>query len=833
MSITPHQLNCLLSTERSIKLSTLNSINSVIQSINELTQAECVDELVHVLIKLQSDHIELVREKSLNILLCIIQHEYQSPVLAPVIDTVMTCSQEPSEEIRLKQVELINTCVQHNTVSFQRIDDHTVQHTVDVYLTYIGDPYSEIKKLVCNGIVLLVQACMSYNIVSIHQHYTRIYHALLICTKHQQSAVRISSLHALSQLIITTNSTMNNHTFTPFNNDSYMLIEQLVYDKTVKVKEVLLQCITRWLIQCTYIIDTIQYQLIELILCLLVEQNISLQHSILQSVEQIAISQKSIQNNHKTDTVSSWPDQSLTEPFTTQPSHITSAYITQQLNHLIHHTIIMMNDWSLPKRQSYTFVFHALIIYSQTAVTTYLHDIIHACSKHINNDDQLINTQLQKTIQCIGYFVSIAWCDIILQSINSASSNMQRINILCTASLLISGYNINNTNDYVYINQLINVLHESDISCSDDASLRYSVLQCITAILNKFIDCTLLNSEIILLTLLKLDIAASPTSIPLTNEQQHILNVANQLAHLLHTNDVYGHDCVSMLQNILTDNVDITQWNQSTVQQQLYFRLLQRSVSKLSQHVDVVLPVLVQCCHKDVDIYMNTQVISTIYLLLLQTHTIQLLSQQSLHTIVTQLLQPMLVWRVSRVAAIVRLQSCICLNIILQSSLLQHDVLVSCSNQLIPVLISCTSDEENDIRLNSLISLQHIFIQCNVMLDTKSCITIQNELIKRLDDSIDTIRLHSIQCMTVLLKRLPDIQQYDSDCIQLQHIIKTMLIHLNDTNNDVVQSIKQYMYALIDYTPDAVKPILTDNTSNTLQNSNIQSFVSYCNNVKQ
>ena len=97
-------------------------------------------------------------------------------------------------------------------------------------------------------------------------------------------------------------------------------------------------------------------------------------------------------------------------------------------------------------------------------------------------------------------------------------------------------------------------------------------------------------------------------------------------------------------------------------------------------------------------------------------------------------------------------------------------------------LKNCLDDDwQNDIRFASVVMIRHMLAYLKDTFDREDYIELYPELLKRLDDAQDGIRIETCKCFEVFFDQLMD--PWSSSLYD--YTIKTIFIHLDDANEKI------------------------------------------------
>ena len=160
--------------------------------------------------------------------------------------------------------------------------------------------------------------------------------------------------------------------------------------------------------------------------------------------------------------------------------------------------------------------------------------------------------------------------------------------------------------------------------------------------------------------------------------------------------------------------------------------------------------------------------------------------------VLKMILIPATVWKVGSPNVKVRKASVICMMRMVDNKILSKGKLKNNFMEVINVLKGCLDDDwATDIRFTGVVFVRKIIEYLHEELESEDYKEIYPELLKRLDDSQDGIRIATAEAFCIFFKYLPNpwsVSLYD-------YTIKTIFIHLDDQNPQIQKAIRGVLLA--------------------------------------
>lgn len=172
-----------------------------------------------------------------------------------------------------------------------------------------------------------------------------------------------------------------------------------------------------------------------------------------------------------------------------------------------------------------------------------------------------------------------------------------------------------------------------------------------------------------------------------------------------------------------------------------------------------------------------------------------------------QVLLPSLVWRAGKAAAAVRFAAITALSTLFAQRVLPNKQLQAmlAGDRLLPMIFQSLEEEYFvDTRLAACSGVFHLLLSAGDSLTCEQCRMIYPELLKRLDDSSNTVRVNICQALTTLVQSMGPLLDDDN----VTYFINGMLIHMDDVDSAVQEAVCNVLESAAVYKPVVVKEVV-------------------------
>lgn len=145
--------------------------------------------------------------------------------------------------------------------------------------------------------------------------------------------------------------------------------------------------------------------------------------------------------------------------------------------------------------------------------------------------------------------------------------------------------------------------------------------------------------------------------------------------------------------------------------------------------------------------------------------------------VLKMILMPSIVWKVGKPNVRVRKAAIVCLIRLIEEKLIEPEKLYESFSALFKLMKNCLDDDwTHDLRFAAVVALKHVLGSIGHLFNEDDHKEVYTELLKRLDDAQDGIRLETCKVFEVFFENLP--QTWSSSLFE--YTIKSISVHLDD-----------------------------------------------------
>ncbi|CAN0336226.1 unnamed protein product [Ectocarpus fasciculatus] len=194
-------------------------------------------------------------------------------------------------------------------------------------------------------------------------------------------------------------------------------------------------------------------------------------------------------------------------------------------------------------------------------------------------------------------------------------------------------------------------------------------------------------------------------------------------------------------------------------------------------------------------------------------------------TLLKEMVLPNAVWRAGLVAATVRKVAIAVLYTALRGNKIGVEAVYTSAEQVLPVLKTNLEDHEATTRQMTCLSLEMMFRMIPGALGDEPVRLIYPELLKRLDDSNDTVRMAVCGTIAAFFRATPP--QHVRGTV-LQYMSEQLLVHLDDQDEAMQRAVFAVMEVAAAIDPKAVEKLASEARSSHRTPSYCDRLVALC-----
>jgi dynein assembly factor 5 len=241
---------------------------------------------------------------------------------------------------------------------------------------------------------------------------------------------------------------------------------------------------------------------------------------------------------------------------------------------------------------------------------------------------------------------------------------------------------------------------------------------------------------------------------------------------------------------------DVELWDERSSKRHVLETLLRNAGAAVAEHVSGLVPVLArQSAPDDAPVAARIDLLGLVHFLITQEDkTLTEALREHSSDLLTSVLIPNCTWRAGQSNNKIRKGGMVCVHAMLEKRLVAASALNRSFSDLLPILKSCLDDSfAPDNRLIACFVLSCTLTELQAEINSEQLREIYPELLKRLDDSNDKIRMAVCEALGVFFKCLPP--KWSRSLYE--YILRTLFVHLDDPNPDIQSGIYTVLEAAV------------------------------------
>lgn len=723
--------------DKSTRIKTLQKIWTELSSNTQIITPSIFDQVSMQILNCFSDPSEKCREISINIIAYFLKtldkNDYYLTYIFPTLtarlgDIVII---EESEEIRLELVKLTHEIIQLYSGKILPFFDSCTKILTKTVL----DPYNKIKQESCLCISALTKALPKHFHMQSESYLT----ATAQILKNQQYRIRIAGIKCVTDIIEYSSNKINDEVF--------VVLSCCMNDMVPSVRLAVIRAAHAWLLRYP---DRYSYfvKILPLILLGLTDEVVENRNEAEKLWNEVG--KQYAKENEK--------DLKDKLDFLSEKNLGCRILVIRNTMHLLGGICNDLKDWKVEIRVMSARLLYMVVVHNEGDITQHLQTLIPALGRSIQDNE--VQEYIENSARVVGkYILANVYCGIILPAIiNQTESTYGQLAIL---ALLMNPSNLESLNEK--LPEIMDVLLMNDI-CQKSGNI-IPILNCCEQII-KLCTCSMVEYQLFVI-LITISSFKEEKASQLLLELSKLLNYAT-------VDEFYITNSQKLFETI--------EWNAATwttvTPEFRIFNVLLNSVPNLCKHFEKILSILKKCLLTNPDVDTRLSMFLSFSMIL---NSMDENSNIPTKSLIMDIMVPNLEWHAGRLKEALRnaVVTCLCVCLSLNTEGIPFT--------LIDQLVGLLDERISTIRLNVLKAIGCIAKCYKNQIASDVIHRIYTEIMKRLDDTVDSVRIEAIITLKFLWEAL-DIEAYTketSHSTHLEYLYSTLLVHINDPSEDI------------------------------------------------
>ncbi|XP_046844839.1 dynein axonemal assembly factor 5-like isoform X2 [Xenia sp. Carnegie-2017] len=778
LQMIQRDVNCLCENNKSTRRRAIEKITKEMLRKAPPLKADilqgCFESILKPVLKLFSDPSEKCRELSIQFVLdSSTRLEDMTPFLPYVIPVcVQRLGQqeivETCEELRLLIMELLTALVvicKENIALY--VDDF-----VTTLCKAIADPFHHVKKEGCKCICLLAKMIPK-------QFYCQaevFVKPLMLVISHQHSKVRLAVIETIG-VVIQGSDGKDVDIALPH-------LAQRTFDDNPAVRMMVFSVVGKWLL---HLRDRYSYfhKLIPLLLTGLSDEITDIRTNSTDLFSKVG-EQYEIENEQdfkdKQD-FQVWDNNVCTKGGVRRNLGC-RALIERNMSKILPAILRDMTDWTAAARIKAASLLRNMLYYAEDNATQYIESLLSGLYKGCRDDEAIVVHQVFLCAELIGRYVEPkVYTKLCLQQLKSASTSTEQ-QIACVLQILaamIEGA----PDDKIrhHIKEICDAIVCEDVCHSECVNVQEQLLKLVHVITSKASsECSFYSLQLFFVLLHVMS---------LQREKRFDAEIERCMVRLAFTlqlpskDDIYKLHTEDVLE-LLKDSH--TSWTSHSSSALLFNTLMLNAGAVVGTLLADIIPVFKVCLHPDKDPELRLKFFSLLSKLSMDSNrSVNSNGEFPQHcgTMLIDCIVPNLLWRAGRVAIAVRTAAISTFWAILQSNLLLLETFNNTLKEILTEVIPCLEDHSSTTRSVTCQVLEKLLNLCKEQFEVDCLHLLYPELLKRMDDSSDEVRLFVTKAFQEYFRAFPSDYDKELNKLHIEAVFKGLLVHLDDPSSTI------------------------------------------------
>nr|XP_033819652.1 dynein assembly factor 5, axonemal [Geotrypetes seraphini] len=765
-------LNCLGEESKSARKRALGGIQKVVVADGRLSGAalqRVFGELLKPLLRCLADPAERCRETVVQLLShcvgAVPRPEEALPHLVPALAQRLGAPEtvEASEELRLALLQLLTLTVE---VCGGKLAPY-LDEVGRILQRTLVDPFPDVRKESCK--------CASLYARSIPEHFhmqsESLINPLMQTISHQHSKVRVAVIHTTGTVIQYGNGKSVD--------DVLSHLAQRLFDDAPQVRQAVTTVVGDWLLDLR---DRYSYfhKLIPLLLSSLNDEIPDIRQLAAGYWERIGLQwQKENEEDLKDKLDFAAPCPQWYPERVNRPGLGCRELIFRNISKILPAISRDITDWVVGTRIKTSQLLTVLLLHAEDHMTQHmellLSTLYHAC---LDEESQVVNNCV-KSAELIGIFVSP---EVFLKLILSALQKSPSPSHLMVLAAVIRGCPSQMLTPH--LNKIASTLSQPEI-CQGSEKVQY--LEQLLCCIQTLIKVCQGGCKEISLQLMKVlvTVMAIPSGEKLQEKVQEIMQLLAVVQNMCGFLDLYRQHIDQLMEWV---SITKHHWTNYSIEHLQFQIIVIESGPVIGEALHHLFPILKTCLQPTQEPQMRLKIFTMLSKLLLRANETVNSQGQFLgyvESLIKDILVPNMQWHAGRTAAAIRTTAVSCLWALLHCQILAAVELLQVLEILMPQVIIALDEDSKISRLMACRIINVILQICGNQFDPDKLNKIYPELLKRLDDASEEVRIATARTLISWFRCITDDYDYMTYKCHIEFLYQGLLIHLDDADSGI------------------------------------------------
>ncbi|KAI8494919.1 HEAT repeat-containing protein 2 [Branchiostoma belcheri] len=766
-------VNCLTDDNRTTRRRALDSLRkeTVDKKLEPAVLQGVFVEILKPVLKSFSDPVEKCRELAIQLVDAFLPAVPDPPETLPYIlpTLVQRLGQkditEPSEELRLMLVETLARIVD---LTGQELAVY-LDDLVKILQRTIVDPFPDVKKASCR--------CAAKVAVKIPQHFhmqsESLVKPLLVTISHQHSKVRVAAIKAI-------------HTCIQYGNnknveDVVSHLAQRLFDDSASVRMAVTELSGGWLLDLPdrY---SFHHKLIPLLLSSVSDDVPEIADRAMQLWREVGNKYQQENEDELKDKIDFTYSKIAHFPEGEErPNLGCRTLIFRNLSKILPACLRELGDWVVSTRVKAASLLYTLLLNSEDYTTMHMEPLLAGLYKACADEEKQVRNKVIKSAELVGCFVEPEiYCQLILPALERQPG----ANILMVLAAIVRGCRQEHIR--THLQAVCHTLALPDVCRAEEPQYQHQLLSCVQAIL------TVSQQETAPYSLQLFTVLVSTMALCRDGAvMEQVQTTLQQLAHvqaLSGVQQLYTSHTQQVLQMLQPSHAH---WTTLSPERIIFDTLLLQAGPVVGDLLPEIIPIMETNVHPDKDHELRLKFFTLLSKLLINAEkTVNASGQfgEFALGVVQRMILVNCVWQAGRTAGAIRTIAVSSLWALLKSGLLSVQQANTIMDDMLTQLVTLLDDDVQSTRLITCRVLNHLLNLCGATFHPDRLNKVYPELLKRLDDNSDEIRVAVAKTFSTFFPCIGD--DYDRTLYKahLEFMFKGLLVHLDDTDERIQEN---------------------------------------------